>query len=56
MKYGLKKQLKMSVAGFAMLAGAAVPTSVFAAEVTLKSTDGTINLTGEFVDYKDVRP
>ncbi|MDP5359807.1 MAG: hypothetical protein NWR52_06655, partial [Paracoccaceae bacterium] len=30
-----------------------LPSSGFAQEVTLNSTDGTINITGEFIDFRD---
>jgi phosphate transport system substrate-binding protein len=32
---------------------AALPTNVLAADVTLKSADGTVNLTGEFLTFED---
>jgi len=51
--YGLKKQLKASAAGIALASGMMIPAAGFAAEVTLKSTDGTINVTGEFIDIVD---
>ena len=36
------------------IAGATgLPTNVFADEVTLKSADGTVNLTGEFIAFED---
>ncbi len=34
-------------------AAAAIPTNVMADEVTLKSADGTVNLTGEFLAFED---
>ena len=34
-------------------AAGSIPMSVLADEVTLKSADGTVNLVGEFVDFKD---
>lgn len=53
----------MKSAGFSMKAGTlcvltiasamALPTNAFADEVTLKSADGTVNLTGEFVAFED---
>ena len=49
----LKKQLKTSVAGIALVSGLLFPASAFAADITLKSTDGTINVSGEFVDFRD---
>jgi phosphate transport system substrate-binding protein len=37
-----------------LLAGAmAVPSMALAGEVTLKSSDGTVNLVGEFVSFED---
>ena len=35
------------------MSGLMIPVAAYADEVTLKSTDGTINLTGELVDYSD---
>jgi len=37
----------------ALLAGMMVPSVSTAAQVTLKSADGTVNLVGEFVEFKD---
>lgn len=34
-------------------AAGSIPMSVLADEVTLKSADGTVNLVGEFIDFKD---
>ncbi len=51
--YSLKKQLKSSAAGFAIATGMLAATAAFADEVTLKSTDGTINVVGEFIDFAD---
>ncbi|MEM6940256.1 MAG: phosphate ABC transporter substrate-binding/OmpA family protein [Pseudomonadota bacterium] len=36
-----------------LVAAAAFPTAVLAADVTLKSSDGTVNIVGEFIDFKD---
>ncbi|MEJ6405024.1 phosphate ABC transporter substrate-binding/OmpA family protein [Yoonia sp. 2307UL14-13] len=41
------------VSAMALVVGAALPATSFAAEVTLKSSDGTVNLTGEFVEFTD---
>lgn len=43
-------KLNASAAAFAVLMSS---TAAFADEVTLKSADGTVNLVGEFVDFKD---
>lgn len=53
MVYNLKKQLKASAAGLALATGLVFPASTFASEITLKSTDGTINVAGEFIDFID---
>lgn len=45
--------LKRSAASVALLAGLMMPVAGMADEVTLRSTDGTINVTGELVDVKD---
>ncbi len=51
--FNLKKQLKTSVAALALASGFVVPSTLTAQEVTLRSTDGTINLTGRFIDFSD---
>jgi phosphate transport system substrate-binding protein len=51
--YNLNKTLKISAAGLAMATGLLTASSAYAAEVTLRSTDGTINLTGEFIELSD---
>ena len=38
----------LSIAG-----AAALPTNVLAENITLRSSDGTVNLTGEFLEFKD---
>lgn len=53
MAYNIKQQLKTSAAGLALAAGLLAPGVVSAQEVNLKSTDGTIDLTGEFVEFVD---
>lgn len=53
MVFNLKKQLKTSAAALALATGLLIPSSGFASEVTLNSTDGTINITGEFIDFRD---
>ncbi len=53
MAFHLNKQLKTSAAAMALAAGFILPSATFAAEVTLRSTDGTINVTGDFVDFQD---
>lgn len=45
--------LKASVACLALTAGMIIPATGMAQEVTLRSTDGTINLTGDFIDLVD---
>jgi phosphate transport system substrate-binding protein len=37
----------------ALIGSLALPSASLASEVTLKSSDGTVNLVGEFVDFKD---
>ncbi len=51
MDYKLKNRLKTSAAGLALAAGLFFPITAFAQEITLRSTDGTINLTGEFIEF-----
>ena len=51
--YSLKKHLKSTAAGFAMATGMVAATAAFADQVTLKSTDGTINVVGEFIEFAD---
>ena len=48
-----ENKLKRSAASVALLAGLLTPVAGMADEVTLRSTDGTINVTGELVDVKD---
>lgn len=51
----LKAKIKGNAIKRAMLVAAAglIPTAVLADEVALKSSDGTVNLVGEFVDFVD---
>ncbi|SHG67654.1 phosphate ABC transporter substrate-binding/OmpA family protein [Marivita hallyeonensis] len=50
----LMSRLKRSAQSAALLASASlVPTVASAGEVALKSADGTVNLTGEFVEFTD---
>ncbi len=49
----LAVQLKTSAAGIALASGLLFSTAAVADQVTLKSADGTVNLVGEFVDFKD---
>ncbi|MEL6522113.1 MAG: phosphate ABC transporter substrate-binding/OmpA family protein [Pseudomonadota bacterium] len=44
---------RVVVRNAAILGCALLPTAVLADEVTLKSADGTVNLVGEFVEFKD---
>ncbi|WP_108814594.1 phosphate ABC transporter substrate-binding/OmpA family protein [Loktanella sp. Alg231-35] len=53
MTFNLNKHLKTSAAAIALATGMLLPTAGTAAEVTLKSTDGTINVSGEFIELKD---
>ena len=52
MALDIKKHLKMSAAGIALATGF-VATTASAENVTLVSTDGTINVTGEFIAFED---
>lgn len=45
--------LKSTVASLGFLAGVYTPSAALADIVTLRSTDGTINVTGEFVDLSE---
>lgn len=50
------KGFSIKAGAFCMLtitAGAVIPTNVLAEDVTLKSADGTVNLTGEFIAFED---
>ncbi|MEO1537780.1 MAG: phosphate ABC transporter substrate-binding/OmpA family protein [Pseudomonadota bacterium] len=49
----LVSQLKTSAAGVALASGLLFSSAALADEVTLKSADGTVNLVGEFIDFKD---
>ncbi|MEM6385840.1 MAG: phosphate ABC transporter substrate-binding/OmpA family protein [Pseudomonadota bacterium] len=49
----LVSQLKTSAAGVALASGLMFSSAAVADEVTLKSADGTVNLVGEFIDFKD---
>ena len=49
----LKNGLKTSAAGIALVSGLSFPLSASAQGITLKSTDGTINVSGDFVDFRD---
>ncbi|PJI91769.1 phosphate ABC transporter substrate-binding protein (PhoT family) [Yoonia maricola] len=53
MAFNLKKQLKTSAAVMALATGLLLPSMSVAQEITLRSTDGTINVTGDFVDFRD---
>ena len=44
---------KSAVRTMALLGATMLSTAAFADQVTLKSADGTVNLVGDFVDYKD---
>ena len=50
---GLASQLKTTAAGVALASGLVFSTAAVADQVTLKSADGTVNLVGEFVEFKD---
>ncbi|MEM7718515.1 MAG: phosphate ABC transporter substrate-binding/OmpA family protein [Pseudomonadota bacterium] len=49
----LVRQLKTSAAGVALVSGLLVSSAALADQVTLKSADGTVNLVGDFIDFKD---
>jgi len=49
----LASQMKASAASVALVSGLMFSTAAVADQVTLKSADGTVNLVGEFVDFKD---
>ena len=51
--FNLKKQWKTSAAVLAMASGLIAPSTLSAQEITLRSTDGTINVSGQFVDFAD---
>ena len=53
MAFNLKKQLKTSAAAMALTSGLLLPSISSAQDVVLRSTDGTINVTGEFVNFQD---
>ena len=48
-----KRNSKAKLAAAAMLGVSVFATGAYAEKVTLKSADGTINLVGDFVEYKD---
>ena len=48
-----ENKFKRSAASVALLAGLMTPVAGMAEDVTLRSTDGTINVTGELVEVKD---
>lgn len=47
------KHTRNMVSAFALAAAVAVPSVSIAGEVTLKSSDGTVNLVGEFIEFTD---
>jgi len=51
--FKLNKELKTTVAGIALASAFLVPSASLAQDVTLVSTDGTINVTGEFVAFEN---
>lgn len=53
MAYNLKTQLKTSAATLALASGLLLPATAHAQEITLKSTDGTISVVGDFVELTD---
>lgn len=53
MEIATRMNRKTLLSGLALLGAIALPTLSWGAEVTLKSADGTVNLVGEFVDFKD---
>ena len=44
---------KRKLGAFVLMGGLTLAQAVQAAEVTLRSSDGTVNMTGEFVDFQD---
>ena len=44
---------KAALTGATLLSAALLPTFALADQVTLKSADGTVNLVGEFIEFKD---
>lgn len=48
-----KLNCKSAVRTMALLGASMLTSAAFADQVTLKSADGTVNLVGEYVDYKD---
>ncbi len=53
MDFASRTNRKRSVVGAAALGIALAPSLALAAQVTLKSADGTVNLVGEFIEFKD---
>ena len=53
MAFKLKKQLKMSAAGIALASAFLMPSASLAQDVTLVSTDGTINVSGQFISFEN---
>ena len=49
----LKKELKTSAAAIALASAFLLPSTAMAQEVTLASTDGTINVTGQFIAFEN---
>ena len=48
-----KFSISTSISTIALLGALALPASVAAQDVTLTSSDGTVNMTGRFVDFRD---
>lgn len=48
-----RKKRQTIAFGAALLGATAIPAMTMAEQVTLKSADGTVNLVGEFVEFKD---
>ncbi|WP_411889001.1 substrate-binding domain-containing protein [Yoonia sp. SDW83-1] len=53
MTFKVPGKTRNMVSGFALCAAMMAPAAVNAAEVTLKSADGTVNLVGEFIEFTD---
>lgn len=53
MVYNLKNKLKTSAAAIALASGLLLPHMAQAQDVTLKSTDGTLNVAGQLLDFAD---
>ena len=53
MAFNLRQHLKTSVAALAVATSTLLPSTASAQDITLISTDGTINVTGQFMGFED---